>query len=372
MRVMPYARGWHDVRVKPSGKFEARWSDESGQARGKSFLTESQARNYAFNRAKEILDGATGLAVPTKDIRDAVTEFIGRYTDQGTVAIYSRHLDTFLDAHPQVTRTGHMSKTIFETYNVTLEREGHNSGGCRHILKSLKTFANYCLEKGWLRVNPFFKFRLPRQEFEGRALNPEEYARMISIDPQYEVDRWINLALRIGNPSMLRISTVWGLVAEDFQAPDRLRIRAIKEQPGVWTYLHPEAHQALLELLICAVPNQRLFSYWPSVDSMRQSLRKKASRVGLKGVRFHDACKVTRVTELDAAGFGLGKIAALSNTSKATLAKHYIKADRRAAFKEYQTYGGPTNGLKQAIITPLAPIDPTDTTNENDANLQAV
>lgn len=372
MRIMPYARGWHGVRVKPSGKFEARWSDESGRARGKSFLTESQARNFSFNRAKEILDGATGLAVPTKNIGEAINEFIGRYTDAGTVAIYSRHLSAFLCEHPQVTMTGHLNKNLFEVYNVILERGGHNSGGRRHILKSLKTFANYCLEKGWLRVNPFFKFRLPRQEFEGRALNPEEYARMIAINPHYEVDRWLNLALRIGNPSMLRISTVWGLTAEDFQAPDRLRITAIKGQPGVWTHLHPEAHQALLELLICAVPNQRLFSYWPSVDAMRQSLRKKASRVGLKGVRFHDAGKVTRVTELDAAGFGLGKIAALSNTSKATLAKHYIKADRRAAFKEYQTYGRPTKGLNMGIIAPLPPIDPIDTQVDNDADLQSV
>lgn len=357
MRDMPYAKGWHAVRRKPSGKFEARWADENGLARGKCFLTETQARTYALTRAKEILDGSLGLTVPTKDIREAWDIFIGRYTDEGTVRIYTRHFEDCLTAHPELRVTGQLTKEFFERYNVELKDAGHNPGGRRHVLKTLKTFSRYCLEKNWLKVDPFFKFDLPKQEFEGRALLPDEFARMVSVDPQYDVDLWISRALRLGNPSMLRISQVWKLTPEDFKAPDELRITGIKGQDTVWIQLHPDALEVMQELLRITPAGARFFAKWPTEDSMRQSIRKKAKRVGLKGVRFHDAAKVTRISELDAAGWGIGDLSALSNTTKTTLAKHYIKADRRRAFQRYQTYGGPTNGVKTGVETAQGALD---------------
>lgn len=376
-RSMPYSLGWHDVRPKPSGKFEARWADENGAARGKCFLTKAQARKYASDRARGILDAAVGLNVAAKDMREAVESFLSRRIKEESTAIYERHLEDFLSTVPEIKLTGHLTRQVIERYDAVLESRGHNPGGRRHIWKTLKTFANYCIENNWLGKSPFFKLRTPKQEFEGRALAPDELSKMVAIDPRYEVDRHISRALRLGNPSMLRISQVWKLTPEDFREPGELRIVGIKDQDTVWLPLHPDALAAVREMLADTPPGERFCRKWRTVDAMRQAFRKKAKRVGLKGVRFHDAAKVTRVSELDSAGYGLGEISELSNTTKQTLAKHYIKADRRRVFERYkgfrsadlpQTYGGPENIANRSETNPLVPIEPSKTNEQIAAN----
>jgi integrase len=401
MRNVPYSLGWHDVRVKPSGKFEARWADENGRARGKCFMTKAQARKYAGDKARGILDASVGLAVAAKDITEAVDAFLLRRIKAESTAIYERHLNDFLSAMPDVKVTGHLTRALIESYDAILESQGHNPGGRRHIWKSLKTFCNFCIENNWLGKSPFFKLRTPVSDFEGRALAPEEYEKMISIDPRFSVDQHISRALRIGNPSMLRISQVWGLKPEDFREPGEVRLPEIKGQPAVWMPLHPSALAVVRELLAVTPPGARFFSKWGTVDAMRQSLRKKARRVGLPGVRFHDAGKVTRVSELDASGYGLGELSELSNTSKQTLAKHYIKADRRRVFEKYknhvsnsgadehtkflgaktftspaadlpQTYRGPDLAVNRSEVGPLEPIELNKASVQNAAQIETL
>lgn len=356
MKRMPYSKGWHSTRKKPSGKFEARWADESGAARGRCFITKEQAAKYAFTKAKEILDGAAGLSVPTKNINEAITSFLKRYTDEGTLAIYARHLEDFAAAHPETTRTGQITKHLIETYDADLTRSGHNPGGRRHVLKTVKTFTNYCKVNKWLIEDPFFEFKMPKSEFEGRALNPIETEKLISGDR--ETDWFISRAVRLARSTMRRSERIWSLTSADFREPGLMFCPAIKKQPAEWLPLQPEAVQIIRELLAHPdrpAPDARLFFRWSSVEHMRDAIRVKAIDVGLKGTRLHDAGKVTRVTELDAAGKGLGYISAVSGTSQQTLSRHYIKPDRRKAFQDYltlQTYGGPTATLKPTETRP--------------------
>lgn len=338
MRSMPYALGWHTTRPKPSGKHEARWADENGKARGKCFNTKAQAAKFAMDKANGILNSAVGLSAPTKDIREAMVSFLARRILYASNLIYERHLNDFFASMPEIKLTGHLTREVIESYDRLLEKTGHNPGGRRHIWKTLKTFSNYCIENRWLGISPFFKLRSPRSTFKARALTPDELALMISMDPRYPVDQDINRALRIGNPGMLRISSVWSLTPERFREPGEILIGALKGKEAIWVPLHPLALAAVRECLAATPPGVRFFTRWGTIDAMRQSLRKKARRVNLPGVRFHDAAKVSRVTELDAAGYGLGELSELSNTSKITLSKHYIQADRRQAFNRYKRF----------------------------------
>lgn len=360
MSSVPYSKGWNSVRRKPSGKWEARWADESGEARGKCFLTKEQAAKYAFTRAKEILDGATGLAVPTKNLDEAINSFLNRYTDEGTLEIYTRHLENFKAAHPLLTMTGNITRALIEAYDADLTRAGHNPGGRRHILKTLKTFTNYCMGERWIMENPFGegdrRFKAPKSEFEGRALTPEETEKLIAGDR--EVDWFINRAVRLARSTMRRSSQIYGLFPSHFREPGLLYFPSIKGQDAEWLPLQPEAVQIIRELMAHPgrpAPDARLFYRWNSVEHLRDAIRVKAIDVGLKGTRLHDAGKVTRVTELDAAGKGLGYISAVSGTSQQTLSRHYIKPDRRKAFQDYlayQTYGRPTEPLKPTETQP--------------------
>lgn len=372
MSSVPYSKGWNSVRRKPSGKWEARWADESGNARGLCFITKEQAAKYAFARAKEILDGATGLAVPTKNLQDAITSFLNRYTDEGTLEIYTRHLTAFTVDHPLIIMTGRITRSLIEAYDADLTRRGHNPGGRRHILKTIKTFTNYCMGERWIMENPFGegdkRFKAPKSEFEGRALTPEESERLTGGDR--ETDWFINRAVRLARSTMRRSRQIWGLVPESFREPGLLYFPSIKGQEAQWLPLQPEAIQIIRELMAHPerpAPDARFFFRWNSVEHLRDAIRVKAIDVGLKGTRLHDAGKVTRVTELDAAGKGLGYISAVSGTSQETLSRHYIKPDRRKAFEDYlslQTYGRPTEALKPTETAPQPATPPAKSNSE--------
>lgn len=368
MRNMPYSKGWHSTRQKPSGKWEARWADESGAARGRCFLTKEQATKYAFNQAKQILDGAAGLSVPTKSILEAINSFLNRYTDEGTLAIYTRHLEGFTVAYPELTKTGQVTKHVIETYDADLTRSGHNPGGRRHVLKTVKTFTKYCRVNKWLIEDPFFQFKMPKSEFEGRALSPAETDKLISGDR--DTDWFISRAVRLARSTMRRSGQIWALAPKHFREPGLIYFPSIKGQESEWLPLQPEAIAIIRELLARTdrpALDSRFFFCWSSVEHMRDAIRVKAIDMGLKGTRLHDAGKVTRVTELDAAGKGLGYISVVSGTSQQTLSRHYIKPDRRKAFQDYltlQTYGGPITGLKPTETQPQPPTPPSKSNSE--------
>lgn len=361
------AIGWHDIRQKPSGKWEARWAIDGGKVKGKSFLSKEQARKYASDQANGLLNCAVGLTVTKKATAEALSDFLGRSVDESTTELYERRLTEFFAAFPHepggdvrplpaITYINQLSDDAYiNRYDKILVANGANPGGRNHHLRIVRTFCRYCVKKKWLAVYPFEDFKMPQSEFEGRPLAPGDFDLMAGPSKIHgnqhdlaETDLWLGRAFRLGRGTMLRISSVWGLTPKHFRAPDQLWVEAIKGQDPVWITLHPDALAVVLELLPGRSENQRLFDYWGSVEAMRNSVADKARRVGLPGIRFHDVCKVTRVSELAAAGWSPAAIAHVSNTSIKTLMTHYIKADRKRSFAEYanfkpQTDGRPTN-----------------------------
>lgn len=381
---MAYSLGWNDVRQKPSGKWEARWADESGKARGKCFLTKDQARKYASDRANGLLNVAVGLTVNQKDIREALAEFLARSLNAKTTALNERRMTTFLAFASSVKFCNEITEAVINSFDNALRASGANPGGRQHVLKIVRAFCKFAMRKKWMVTSPFFPFgdfKLPKSTYQGRALTPKEFADLISIESRYPVDVHLNRAFRLGRATMLRISQVWKLTPEDFRAPDQLYVDGIKGQPPEWKPLHPDALEVLNELLPLTQPGQRFFSHWGTVEAMRNSVEDKARRAKLAGVRFHDAGKVTRVSELADAGWSPAKIAHVSNTTAKTLVAHYIKADRNQSFAEYksfqrtdlpQTYRGPEMALNTTKHGSLGPIELNKSKGENSSTSQPI
>ncbi len=395
--------GWHNVRQRKdrNGQWEARYSDESGKVKGKLFLTKSQAQKYAWDAANGTLNAAVGLTVPKKSLEEARDSFLARSLDPKTTALNERRVNEFLDALPDIATTlrrakfqytGQITDEVINEFDKILVLKGCNPGGRHHVLKIVRAFCKYCMDKKWIGDYPFKGFKMPKSQFEGRLVTREEFALLCSRgwsggnqhsesewgggSNQYgDVDVWLHRALRFGRETMLRISQVWELSPVHFRAPDQLYIRGIKGQDGVWITLRPAAADILREIQNDLKPGERYFNYWSTVESMRASVHDKAIRVGLKGIRFHDACKVSRVSELDAMGTGLGKISELSNTSKKTLSAHYIKADRNRAFEEYATMNldrawterGPKVGANSTQSGQSTPMDATNANSQINA-----
>lgn len=366
MTIMPYSKGWHSVRRKPSGKWEARYADETGKARGKCFMTKEQAKRYAEDKARNVADAAVGLAILAKDLKEAATTWLATFRDEGTLRIYNRHLDHFYETMKAVRFVGDLTEDVMIAYDSALAEERwpdgrarHNPGGRRHILKTFKAFVRFCVRRKWLLVDPFLDFKLPRSEFHSRALDAGEFARLTTPDPRYEVDEHLRDMYIVMQETTIRSETLWALTPMDFRAPDLLRVKAQKDQDPVWLSLTAKALEIVTRRLMGRRATQRLFDYFPSVDAMRQASRKKARREGLAGVRPHDAGKVTRVTELLAEGYTPKELEHITNTNWRTLMEYYAKADRSKTFEKYQrrdlpqTYPGPktgTNGTEQPTL----------------------
>jgi len=352
-----HAPGWKDVRKKPSGKWEARWIDETGAVKGRSFVDKAVAAKLADDMARESERAAVGLGVTHKPIVNALAAFQDRRLDPKTVDLNGRRMKEFLLAFPALTLVDQITDTHINTFDRMLEAKGCNPGGRNHHLRIVRTFCKFCRDKNWLPTNPFLNFKMPKSDFEGRACTEEEFERMCSIGwvggnkisdtygigwqggNQYkDVDLWLRRAFRFGRETMLRVSQVWKLTPEDFREPGEIRVKGIKGQESEWKPLTEIALEVLRELLQVTKPGQRFFSYWSSVASLQQAVQKKATRVGLKGLRFHDVCKVTRVSQLDAAGFSIKEISQVSNTTPRTLLAHYIKPDKQKTFDKYRAF----------------------------------
>lgn len=361
---MPYSKGWWTTRKKPSGKHEARWADETGTARAKSFMTKAQAERYAQDKARNVSDAAVGLAILAKDLKEAAGIWLATFRDEGTLRIYTRHLDHFYETMPTIVSVGDLTEDTIVAYDSILAgerwpdgRARHNPGGRRHVLKTFKAFAKFCVRRKWLLTDPFLDFKMPKSEFSSRSLEPSEFARFTTPDERFEVDLHLRDLYILMQETTIRSETAWSLTPGDFRAPDLLRVKAQKDQPPVWLSLTDKALAVVRARLQGRRATQRLFDYWSSVDAMRQASRKKARREGMAGVRPHDIGKVTRVSQLLSEGYTPKELEHITNTNWRTLMGYYAKADRERTFEKYQrrnlpqTYTGPetgTNGTAKA------------------------
>jgi len=208
-----------------------------------------------------------------------------------------------------------------------------------------------------------------KDEAEALAIMGREQVRLDRLGVMRPIqvregDLWLKEAFIFGRSTMLRISQVWKLMPSDFVVPDQLRVAPIKGQEPVWIPLRQDAIDVLNRLKARLGDNDRFFWYWSTVESMRTAVEGRVRRAGIAPTiymvrgekserfpRFHDICKVTRISELEKDGYSLGELAHLSNTSKKTLIDHYIKADRSRAFERYKNYSA-DRGHTVATIGP--------------------
>jgi len=125
---------------------------------------------------------------------------------------------------------------------------------------------------------------------------------------------------------------------DQFQIRDQLFVPGIKDQLGRTITLHPKTAQALKEELSVADPkSDRIFTYWGDVDAFRLSVRRHAKRVGLKGIRFHEA-KHTFVFGLFNAGWSLPEVMEASGSSISTIMvyAHAHKKNLAAKLKAFE------------------------------------
>jgi integrase len=339
------APGWYSVREKTSGKFEGRWAQPRldnpavWTVKGETFTSKTLANQYARDKARHYEEYKAGKRALDYPIDDALSLYLARPEIAASSHGANEFVLTRFVARHALKNVSQLTEALIVKERTWLIKEKPDSpGGQWNVLKTVRAFCRYCVNQKWLDKNPFpDDVKLPKSDKEGRALSEDEFAKMISIRNDLrciESDTWMRRWLILQRYTLTRISTMFDLMPEDVRNNGtEILIPSMKKQAKVWAEItHPEAIVVMQELLARAQPGQRLFGYWKRITTMREAFRVKAQLVLGIAIRPHDACKVTEVTALDELGMSLGTISAVSNTTAATLSKHYLKPDRKRAF----------------------------------------
>jgi integrase len=290
------------------------------------------ALEFARRMAGDACQIRAGLAVEGKDIQSALAVFLQRHDVKAcTHDLNRRHLEALIRTF-NLKKVGDLTDKLVNDWLGHLKGLGYNPGGQSLSLRILRTFCRFCRKKRWLAVYPFDDFRIPKSEFAGRYLSEEERAKLLSINPRYEVDAHLHRALTFGLYSLLRISQVFNTEWSHFRTPDQLWVPGIKGQESRWITLHPNA----LTAMGARKEAGRIFDYWESLSAFREAVYKKAKRENLPGVRFHET-KHTGISALLEAGFSIPEVSRISGNSYRTIA-HYAHVNERRVFEKWKTF----------------------------------
>ncbi len=329
---MPNPSFWSFRR---GAKWHSGWRDESGRCRSKVHLSgagRALALEFARKMAIEASQVRAGQHVRAKEIRVALGIFLARAdVKQGTHDLNRRHLEALVDRF-KLRSVDQLTEDLVHQWLAHLRGLGYNPGGQSLSLRILRTFSRFCCKRKWLAKYPFEDFRIPKSEFVGRYLSEGERARLLSVNPRYEVDIHLNRAITFGLYSLLRISQVFSADWSHFKEPDQLWVPGIKGQDGRWITLHPKALTAMGPQR----ESGRIFDRWQTLPAFRESVYKKIKREKLHGVRFHET-KHTGISALLEAGYSIPEVCRISGNSYRTIA-HYAHVNEQRVFEKWKAF----------------------------------
>ncbi len=290
------------------------------------------ALEFARKMAIEASQVRAGQHVRAKEIRVALGIFLARAdVKQGTHDLNRRHLEALVDRF-KLRSVDQLTEDLVHQWLAHLRGLGYNPGGQSLSLRILRTFSRFCCKRKWLAKYPFEDFRIPKSEFVGRYLSEGERARLLSVNPRYEVDIHLNRAITFGLYSLLRISQVFSADWSHFKEPDQLWVPGIKGQDGRWITLHPKALTAMGPQR----ESGRIFDRWQTLPAFRESVYKKIKREKLHGVRFHET-KHTGISALLEAGYSIPEVCRISGNSYRTIA-HYAHVNEQRVFEKWKAF----------------------------------
>jgi integrase len=319
-RGMKWHSGWRDERARCHSKAQAIGA-------GKEL-----AEDYARQMALEACQVRAGQTIRGKEIHAALDAFLAREDVKDcTHDLNRRHLKALIE-HFRLRTVEDLTEELVHNWYGHLKALGWNPGGQSLALRIVRTFCRFCRKKKWLAAYPFEDFRIPKSEFIGRYLTEEDRAKLLSINPRYDVDIHLNRALMFGLYSLLRISQVFKADWRHFRRPDQLWVPGIKGQEGRWITLHPKA----LRAMGLPKPEGPVFDRWDSLSAFREAVYKKAKREKLHGVRFHET-KHTGISALLEAGYSVPEVCKISGNSYRTIA-HYAHVNEQRVFDKWKTF----------------------------------
>jgi integrase len=169
-----------------------------------------------------------------------------------------------------------------EAFKASMITEGARPAYTNALLRSLSSAFTYAAQRGYIRVNPFFKdpagsvlFDVP--ESRKRASWPEVEALLAIIEPQ---DEDLRLAVLLAAFANLKLSTIARLRREDIDLASGFIKKGDQAVP-----LHPELREALERFDVLA--RGAVFRRRTHPGSLSRVLRAYARRAGVR-VTFED------------------------------------------------------------------------------------
>lgn len=248
------------------------------------------------------------------------------------------NLENFFETYTDVVDLADIDKDAITTYLDDLKARKLKDGYISIKLRVLKAFLNFCVEKGWIAVNPFPKKIIPTYYSKGHFFTNEERLLLLAPttkdDPRFvEADADLIRAITVAFYQGWREQTIWEMDWKNYRAQDQhYLVRGIKGAQDKWVNLH----QMTLEVMGTPKTSGKIFTRWGDPAALGLAFRRKRKRVGLTVGRFHDT-KHTAVSLMEEQGLRPTEIQDITNTSKAALV-HYSHANKERLEKKYSDY----------------------------------
>lgn len=202
-----------NLRQKPSGQWEARYRDDRGRRRGKTFATQTEARRFL---ARVNADVQRGEFVDPKAGRSRFQEFAQMWLDAGvdwkplTRSRYENVLKVHVLPAFGTAPVGTIDRLKVQRYVASLADAGASPGSIRKVYAVVKMVLDAAVDAKALKANPAVGVRLPRPQRRKMLVLEAQEVTLLAGDMPEPYGLLVKLAawsgLRAGEIAALRVS----------------------------------------------------------------------------------------------------------------------------------------------------------------------
>jgi Site-specific recombinase XerC len=251
-------------------------------------------RQYEDNLARQ----SAGISTPSRSISVAIETWASTPKNPKTRDTYRESLRALM-RFCQMEKLGDLTGDVIDAWRIAMQngtfmytRGGKNSDGTPKMirytppgisikLRTLRTFCEYCVERGWLSISPFKGIKIGRDISPKRFLRRNEAAQLLRACGTRELRKLVLFGLYTGMRAGEVLRARWDHLDENWvlfipHAKKHLQ-RSVPIPPNMQRILGKRSSRR----------SGSIFHGW-SVNRLGTARQRAVARSGLGRVRFHD------------------------------------------------------------------------------------
>lgn len=260
-----------------------------------------------------------------------ITHLKEKNRSHSTILAYGKDISQLLELVKKrgKTEASDIAAEDVEAFKQGFSENGYNPKSIARKINSIKSFFNFCQEKGWLKINPALNIKPPKyQNPQPRVLSKMEYRALRDAarhDARLEaiIELLLQTGMRIGELSRLQLGNLNfnkdELVIETYQSQASRTIPLnLAAQKAIKTYLQKRPPSKNNHLFLTKTGRPYL------VRNIRSAINRCFKEAGIKEVKVGDLRHTFIVHQLQA-GVPLTTISQIAGHKRLSTTEKYLE-----------------------------------------------